>query len=436
MARPALALLPAVLFAAAGTSSLAAAQPRQLHTSTLVVEDALWLEDALWVATRGGLEEYDAETWARRRVLTTADGLDSPWVRSLAADARGLRVRTAGSLCRLGRGTPVIACEQASPLPPPIPATADQVEGARVTVTIAMAGLEVLGTAGRGVFVRRGARLESITPRDQICSNHLVAIAAWRGRVWLGSFDEGLCTFESRRERPRFQTAPAPVRMVNDLEATPSALFVAGAEGLFETRDGQSFRRVPGVLDPSFTDLAWDAASRTLWATSVNALWRIPVGRRGLPRAYYRPGGTRSLQAVAVGPGGVWMAAEDRGAILFRGGRFEVFDRATGLPSSWGLDIAVGDDGAAYLGTLRHGLVRIAPDGSPGPGVPAPDPWLLHVSRDPRGGLLVGTQSGASRLAPDGAQTTLAGLPDPRVHVLARVGADLWVGTEGGTAVY
>lgn len=52
------------------------------------------------------------------------------------------------------------------------------------------------------------------------------------------------------------------------------------------------------------------------------------------------------------------------------------------------------------------------------------------------GALWVGTQGGAARLLDDGTAIAIGGLPDPRVHAVARIGAEVWVATEGGTAIY
>ena len=50
-------------------------------------------------------------------------------------------------------------------------------------------GRTFVGTAGRGLWLA-GQHPTALTPDDQICSNHVVAVARFRGDVWLGTFDQ------------------------------------------------------------------------------------------------------------------------------------------------------------------------------------------------------------------------------------------------------
>ena len=418
--------------------------PAELLTNTTFVEDIAVGDDTIWVATLGGVEVYDRATLVRLRVLTTRQGLTTNHVRRLEIDGDGVIARSEHAACRLAggaasaKGEARFACRDEAPLPLDVPSAAPVLEGARVTITRALPNAsELVGTAGRGLWLRRDGSLRALTAGGQICSNHIVAIATWKGRTWLGSFDEGLCS----RSGDRFASAAVPFRMVNDLAATGDSLYVASSDGLWVTRDGERFEQVAEVRERVITDLSYDIAGRTLYATAANSLWRISIGRAGrraAVAAFYRPGGSRSLQAVEARDGAVWLAAEDRGAMRFVHGRFEVFDRAAGLPSSWGLDVAVAPDGGGYLASLRDGLVRVSVDGKAKAVEGLPSRWLLHVSADPaaRGALWVGTQGGAARVLDDGTVLAIGGLPDPRVHAVARVRREVWFATEGGTAIY
>jgi ligand-binding sensor domain-containing protein len=405
-------------------SLVAASLPSRVVTSTADVEGFVADGGTLWVATRGGLEEYDLATLARRRLYTTADGLAANVVRAVTADAGRVVARTARATCE--RRGERFTCAPAAPLAPPAPAPARTYRGARVTAAGEVGGVRLVGTAGGGLW-RDGASPRRLTPPGQVCGNHVVALARFRGRTFVGTFDEGLCTFDGAR----FRAVAAPFRMINALAATPGALYVATTRGLFVTRDGARFRRVPLADGRGVTDLAIDDG--VLWAVSPVTLWRVslPGGRA---RGWFLPGGSRALQAVDARAGVVWLASEDRGAIRFRDGRFTIFDRAAGLPTSWGVDIAAEDDGGAYLATLRHGLVRLDRDGHPSAVPGLPDAWLLRVSQGPSG-LWVGTQGGAARLDGDGVHPLL-GLPDPCVHALLSDGPTLWVATEGGLGLY
>jgi len=438
-----------VMAAAAATTDAPATAGATLFTNTSSVE-ALAAEEGdgrLWVATRGGLEAYDLASLAHRRLYTTADGLAENVVRAVEVSPEGTVVaRTERAACT--RTGDRFTCAPAPPLPAPRPeapaVTATLFRGARVTATLAAAGRRFIGTAGQGVWlVGPGGRRLTPEPERQICANHVVAIASFRGRTWFGTFDDGLCSFDARTSA--FRRAPGRFQMINALavvgdgdgDGDGGTLYVASTAGLFRTRDGRRFQRAYDLNQRGAVDLAVDGD--VLWAVSTGALWRIPTGGRERPRRFLLPAGSHALQAVDVSGGAVWIATEDAGVLRLdtTTETFRIFDRAAGLPSSWTVDVAATPDGGAYAATLRHGLVRIDPDGTARAAAGAlPDAWLLHVSAAARGGgLWVGTQGGAGwvDLATFRARA-LPGLPDPRVHAFhdAPDGAT-WIGTEGGT---
>ncbi|MBN2362096.1 MAG: hypothetical protein JXR83_21775 [Deltaproteobacteria bacterium] len=402
--------------------ALATAQvpERQLFTNTRHVEDLLVVGDTLWAATRGGVEQYDLRRLLRQRVYTTEDGLPSLAARELRLVAGRIEVGVDGARCSLLDGS-FLCNSQPTATAADIPG-APQVEGRRATRMIEAAGHTIAGTAGRGIWLDGHTPL---TPRNQICSNHIVAIAAWRGRTWFGSFDNGLCSHDG----VRFEDAALPSLLVNDLAATPDGLFVATSDGLFRTRNGETFERLTGMAH-AINDLAYDRAQRVLYATNPGVLYRLPLSRsRVQPRQWWMPGGSRSLQAVAAHRGNIWLASEDRGALHLVRGRFRVHDRAAGLPTSWAVDVALADDGTAYVATLRHGIVSIGRGGATR--LPQRlDPWALFVDAAD-GALWIGTQNGAAVIR--GQQMSpIAPLPQPCAHVVTAVGDRLWIGTEGG----
>jgi len=454
------ALLIATLVVAARGNAAAVGSERRVLTNTEQVEALALGAGALWVGTRGGLERYEPGTWRRRAVYTTEQGLPANAVYRVEVTGGGVNFRTGHASCTLQEGA-TVACRPAPRWAPALPSTRARWQGARVTAELVVEGRRVIGTAGAGLWLD-GASPRRLTPLGQLCSNHVVALAEWQGRTWLASFDEGLCSAPATPGggdrpsgaaddgSPTFTRATLGARMINDLAVTPEGLFVATANGLFLSTEGQRFARVEAVESTGINDLAYDPARGVLWATAPNALWRVPLagarGRFRRLRALWNPGGSLSLQAVEVASeGSVWLASEDRGALRLQAdGRWEIFDRAAGLPTSWAMEVAAGPDGAIYVATLRHGLLRL--DGRR-PRARAhtrvaglPNEWMLHASAEHAAdgavrGLWVGTQDGAARLAPDGQVAPLAGLPDPNVHALARTSTGVWVGTEGGTLV-
>lgn len=394
----------------------------RVFTNTMYVEDLALVDGALWVATRGGVERYTGAGHTDRRAYTTLDGLDSNHVWKIGVKSGDIVARTRDASCSLSNER--FYCTAAPSLPTPALAVPASFEGARVT---ARAG-RFVGTAGAGVWLD-SKRPRRLTPDQQICSNHFMAITEWRGRVWLGAFDDGLCVTSDFKT---FETIDVPFRMVNDLAVTPKGLYVAAAAGLFRSTDGKTFERVDFVDRRAVNGLAFDGKS--LWITTPGALWRLRVNGGPRSRTYWRPGGTRSLQGVAVGKRGVWLASEDKGAIHKTRKGFEVFDRVSGAPTSWSLAVAVDGAGNAFVATLRHGLLRIDRRGRVRAIKGVPDDWTLDV-RVLDGEVFIGTQGGAARIDVTGAIQPIDDLPHPNVHAFHVGRGGTWVATEGGTLV-
>lgn len=398
----------------------------ELHTSVDHVEDVEVAGDEVWVATRGGLEIYDADGSAVLRRYDTRDGLDVAHVWSVDVGARPIQVRTTGSQCRL-EGTRFV-CEAASGAPPMEPTVGPRRGGARVTAIATADETRFEGTAGQGLWLG-GDAPRRLSAEDRVCSNHLSALRVDGDRMWLGSFHEGLCFTDDGRTFTAVEDSP---RMINDLLVVDGVLFVAATEGLFRSEDGAGFERVAAIKPRGVNGLAHDGD--TLVATTPGALWRVPLGR-GRTTAHARPGGTRAVQGLVQTVDALWLPTEDRGIVRVNDtGETRRFDLAAGLPSSWVLAAAADSKGRIYAGSLRDGVTVIEPDGSHHALAGLPDAWIFEVARvgDRIG---IGTQGGAAIVDGD-AVTTLPDLPHPNVHAFAEYDGHLWVATEGGLAQY
>jgi ligand-binding sensor domain-containing protein len=400
-----------------------------VHTSTAnvtgVARDPMH-PHLVWASTTGGVETYDLRTGKRLRLITTDQGLPSNEVLAISFDhGGGPTARTRGHRCFFGLDPDRPTCEPA-PMPElPLP-VAGRHAGARITVTDG----DLVGTAGAGLF-HRGVRL---TPAGQICTNHVDSMVQWRGQVWLGGFDRGLCRFDGQR----FHTVTVPFRMVNDLLVTRRGLLVAASEGLFHSADGVRFARVTGVVDRGFNGLALEGRDLAL-ATTPGGLFEIDLSRRGprLAATRWRPGGARAVQAVATGPRGErWLASEDHGALRVDLAAPAIYDRASGLPASWLLDLAL-TEGGLLLASLRDGLVRVdLATGASQVVAGSSGLWLLSVTPDTAGLAWVGSQQGLWLYAGGVVLPVALPLPNPCVHAVLRVGEHLWIATEGGLAIH
>jgi ligand-binding sensor domain-containing protein len=276
-------------------------------------------------------------------------------------------------------------------------------------------------------------------------------IVAFHGRVWVGTFNDGIFVIDASPdelvERPEVAAqatrVPAPFRMVNDAVELGGSLYVAANEGLFVSGDGNHFERVRQVEARGVTALATDG--RSLYATTTSALWKLRTTdrRQLLTATWWRPAGSRSLQGVVVEKNAVWLASEDRGAIRFDGKVFTSYDRLAGLPTSWVVSIAGDGRGGVFAASLRDGAMHIDPTGAYAPVRGVPSAWGLTVAHV-AGQVCVGTQEGAACCedpSSPGASApsllrTLDRLPDPRVHAFLRARKGLVVGTEAGISVY
>ncbi len=400
-------------------------EARHVVTNTEHAEDLLVAGDALWVATRGGVEVYGLTSQERTKLYTTQDGLVRNHVLGLSLVDGVVTARTMAHSCAMVDAR--FVCKP-HPRHEAEPRRYSRYRGFRVMARVTAEGAEYLALAGDGVWQVSGQRVKRLTPAHQICSNHITAIARYAGRTWFGSFDEGLC---SSADGVHFDVHEFGATMINDLEVTPRGLFIAASEGLFVTRDGKEFQRNTWVSQLGVNGLAFDG--RSLFVTTPGCLWRLRV--RGGPRdqEWWKPGGSRSLQSVAATRKGVWIATEDRGLVRQTETGFDVFDQSAGMPESWFLDVAIDRQGLVYGATLRSGVVRVLRDDSIERVMPDADQWGLFIGAVGRA-IWFGSQAGAARLAGP-AVSLMEDTPHPNVHVVARVGRTLYVGTEGGLLI-
>lgn len=419
------ATLSALALLLLSSPALAMGGESQVLSNTEHAEALASEGDALWVATRGGVERYSIASMQREQVFTTSDGLDSNHIWNIQVNAEGeVLARTRESECSfVGQG---FLCSPAKALPAPEPSLANRFEGARETARLRHGKQSFVATAGNGVWVVDGETPSRITPDSQICSNHMMAIAEWNGGTWFGSFDDGLCVTLDGKS---FRTPEVPFHMVNDLVVTPKGMYVAAGAGLFRTEDGVTFERVKFVSRRGVNGVAFDGKS--VWATTPGAVFRVRVQGGPKSRTFWRPGGTRSLQSVAVGKSGVWLASEDKGLIHQTRKGWVAYDRAAGAATSWALSVAVSPSGQAYGATLRHGVMSVDASGQMKVLTNLPDTWILDV-RTVGEDVYVGTQGGAAHIDKTGAVTPIQELPDPRVHAIFVGTGQSYFATESG----
>jgi ligand-binding sensor domain-containing protein len=267
-------------------------------------------------------------------------------------------------------------------------------------------------------------------------------VVSFQNHEVLGTFADGL--LRARTTNEQLASTPsrafdvedthAPFRMVNDMLVVRDALLVAANEGLFATRDGTKWSRVELSGAHGVTGLAM--LGNDLYATSTAALWRLDPHDYKVEGNWWRPAGTKSLQAITASGAMLYLASEDRGVIAYDGHRFSAIDKLSGLPTSWVVDVAGDSHGGAWVATLRDGVLHVNKDGSWSKLQGLSTDWISSVSVSDEK-VCVGTQAGAACYEdPTRAPIELVGLPDRRAHAIARVGNAWLVGTEAGVALY
>ena len=233
----------------------------------------------LWIATMGGLVHH---TTTRTTVVNTHD------VRHLERMNGRLWMATFGEGLR-----PVKTTESSTPL-----------ENVRYVSSFSDGSNHACAVTPRGLWIRprdtahwRPVRLNSPPSND-------IAAADWDGeRLWVGTFDQGLATWE--RNRWREATADGLDNRINQVvverTATGPRVWVGTARGLWRIENGQSKRlgRLDGLPSTDVHALARSRSGGVLVGTSLGA-----VHVRG---DRIRPLATKSTLRIRT----VWAVAED-----------------------------------------------------------------------------------------------------------------------------
>lgn len=387
----------------------------------------------VWAATSGGLDRYGATSRAH---FGTPEGLDTVDVRDVHVEGGVLVVHTAFSTCRLDEDR--FACAVAKPSLPNAPSGL-RFKGSELTSRAVLGANTIVGTSASGVWLLPdgdASRATRLDPQEKQGPRSFVKkTARFKGRLYIGTFDDGL--LEAAGSIDEATDTGAPFRMVNDLEVVSGALFAAANEGLFFSFDGKRWQRVELGDTRAATGITEGSAG--VYASTTGGLWKLGVSKSGVKveSSIWRPAGTKSIQGVAASGPYVYLATEDRGVVQFDGKKFRAVDRLSGLPTSWAVDVAGDGKGGAYMATLRDGVVHVNGDRtwSRLPGLPSQ--WTSTVAVD-GGTVCVGTQEGAAcygdpALPPT---RTFALLPDPRAHAVAKLDGRWLVSTEAGVALY
>jgi len=150
------------------------------------------------------------------------------------------------------------------------------------------------------------------------------------------------------------------------------------------------------------------------------------------------------VQALVVDESNIWIGTYEGGLAKFDGTNWTVYDTTnSGLPDDDITALAIDYNNNIWIGTRQRGLVKF--DGSSwtvynigNSGLPDDDIRALAI--DYNNNIWIGTQDGGLAVF-DGTNWTVyntsnSGLPSNWVNALAIEGSNIWIGTDGGLAVY
>ena len=278
------------------------------------------------------------------------------------------------------------------------------------------------------------------------CGPRLTALAVFRGELWVGGFDSGVCRLHEGRWIHYRGPELLPSDMVNHMAATRHKLYIATLTGVAVVdRDGD-FRQAtheeciedikrPCPWHSSLTGVAVDPADNRTWVADTGAVHRVGSKRW---THYYRRSGISSnrITRIAARNGKVAVGTVDQGILIKEGpGPFRGLDDRGGLTDNWVMDLTWDNAGDLWVATCTRGLSRW--DGTEWTTWTTrhglSDDYTLSVD-EIDGRLWVGTLRGLTILSPAGAVrlSTRDGLAGDEVHDVLAFGDKVYLATDGG----
>ncbi len=328
------------------------------------------------------------------------------------------------------------------------PVVAKGLEWVRVTSSAVWNGRQHVGT-DEGVFVAADSAWESLALGGCPCGPRLSAMAVFRGKLWVGSFDNGLCRLD-KTGWTHFQGAAfLPSDMVNHMTASRRRLYVATLKGVVVIDKKGNFtqhtveqcfdnNKNPCPWHTSVTGVAVDQVTGRAWVADTGAVHRLGSTRW---KHFYKHSGIKSdrVTRIAARDNFIVVGTGDMGLHWRNGGKkFTTVDDQHGPADNWVMDVEFDRAGALWVATCTRGISRYfngewrsltVADG-------LVDDYTLTVSEiDNR--IWVGTLSGVTILTETGpvSLTTAEGLSGDEVHDVLKHNGKIYLATDGGLTI-
>ena len=281
------------------------------------------------------------------------------------------------------------------------------------------------------------------------CGPRLSALARFRGDLWVGSFDNGVCRYDGQKWHHFEGPVYLPSDMVNHMAATRRYLYVATLKGVAVIDRKGNFKQytheqcIGSPRDPcpwhaSVTGATVDRSSGRVWLSDTGAVHRLHTRRW---KHFYEKAGvtSRRITRIAAHQGKVAIGTVDQG-VLFNdaGKRFQRFDDQSGPADNWVMDLDFDSAGALWVGTCTKGVSRYH-DGKWthfGLGEGLVDDYVLSVT-EIGGRIWVGTLSGLTVLTERGpvSLTPHSGLSGSEVHDMLEIDGRVYLATDAGLSI-
>ena len=426
--------------------------------TTFTVEDGLTdntvgsiLEDRqgnLWfgtgyggsVGTVGGVSRYDGreDVGEQFTSFTTADGLASNWVTSMAEDGSGnLWFGTlGGGVSRYdGEGWTTFAAD-------------DGLAGDRVQATaVDREGVVWFGT-GSGVSRYDGEGWTTFTADDELLRSQVYELFVDReGYIWLGYSGSGLSRYEGRYLLNfTAQEGLVDANVGKVFEDRAGNLWFGTGSGVsrYDGAEWTTFTAANGLAHDLVSSILQDRAGNMWFGTEGGVsrydgeVWRTFTTADGLVQ-------NRIHWMMEDGRGRLWLGTWNEvspwgGASRYDGEVWRTFTTLEELAHSRVLAALEDRQGRVWLGTF-DGLSRYGGEGwttfTTADGLASDQ--ISSILEDREGSLWIGTGSGVSRYDGEGwtTFTTADGLASDQARPLLETGeGDIWFGGRGGTSRY
>lgn len=267
-----------------------------------------------------------------------------------------------------------------------------------------------------------------------------------RGTLWLGTIGGGLTIYRNGR----FEQLPWPERfdrmMVHEIvQDKAGTIWMATSRGLIRYEYGGDpvvYARNEGLPDGHVLCVALDSQDN-VWAgtTSAGVVRRTDDGfevfgvEQGLP--------SPAVTDLAVGADGAVFIGTNYGLAVLKEGEIRTFSEAEGLLQAFVWTLFKDRDDNMWIGTYGGGLFRFRDDKIKAMALPDPAVglYILGMAEDREGGLWVGTLNGGLRRLQDAPFTTWAteeGLHEDLVFCLLEDSeGQIWIGgNEDGISIF